>query len=125
MARTLRLFSLVAFLLFCLPVMRGQINRPPTPDRRPATRDPIGAMERQRDAQQQADRAKSIAIQKQRKEQLAELAKDIPRLTSLCQALQDRLKSTDLQNSLPSDLRKQSGELERLAHNINKKVRGL
>ncbi len=82
-------------------------------------------MERQRDAQQQADRAKAIAIQKQRKEQLAELAKELPRLTSLCQALQDRLKSTDLQNLLPADLRKQSGELEHLARDINKKVRGL
>src|SRR5712692_3641925 len=125
MFRSLPLLSLLALVLICPPATEGQINRPPTPDRRPATRDPVGAMERQRDAQQQADRAKSIAIQKQRQEQLAELAKDIPRLTSLCQALQDRLKSTDLQNSLPADLRKQSGELERLAHNINKKVRGL
>lgn len=120
MVRTLRLFSLVAFLLFSLPAMRGQLIRPPRDNRMPANRDTIGTLERQRDAQQKADRAKAIAIQRQRKEQLAELAKNLPQLATLCQALQDRLKSTDLQNSLPADLRKQSADLEHLPHDINR-----
>lgn len=125
MFRSLPILSLLALVLICPLATEGQINRPPRESRVPPSRDTIGALERQRDAQQRADRAKAMAIQKQRKEQLAELAKEIPRLTSLCQALQERLNSTDLQNSLPADLRKQSGELEHLARDINRKVRGL
>jgi hypothetical protein len=82
-------------------------------------------MDKQKEAERQAQLSKKDVARQQRQAQLTELAGELPRLRTLCQGLQERLNSTDLQNSLPVELRKQSAELERLARQINKQVRGL
>ena len=125
MTLSLPALSLVAFLALCLPVAGGQTShRGPDPRVR-STPDVFETMDKQRQGERRPEPAKADAARQQRQVQATEVAKDLHRLSTLTQALQERLKSTDLQNSLPADLRKQSGELERLAHNINKKVRGL
>ncbi len=69
--------------------------------------------------------ARQAAERKQRQAELAQLADEVPRLIGLAHDLQERLKSTDLDTTLPIDLRQQGQKLERLAREINKRIRGL
>lgn len=125
MALSLPALSLVAFLALCLPVAGGQTShRGPNPRTR-SIPDVFETMDKQRQGERRPEPTKADAVRQQRHGQAVALAEDLLQLRALTQELQERLNSTDLQNSLPADLRKQSAELERLARDINKKVRGL
>ncbi len=125
MAHSFRAYSLAAFLVLYLSFAAGQTSRrSPLPRAAPDTK-VFDTIEKQQEGDRRAELAKSEAARQQRHVQAADLAKDLLRLRTLTQALQERLNSTDLRNSLPADLRKQSAALEHLARDINRKVRSL
>jgi hypothetical protein len=65
------------------------------------------------------------ALEQQRKADLDQLQRELPRLISLAQDLQDRMKSLDPNAVLPADLRTETKQLEELAHKIQKRIGNL
>lgn len=73
---------------------------------------------------EKASRA-AAAAREQRLARLADLGRELPRVIELAETSQKRLNETDLGATVPADLGQQARELERVAHQIHKRIRSL
>jgi hypothetical protein len=94
----------------------------PKPPSRP---NPFEQLEKEAAESPQNDRARLASARERRKVNCAELSRELPQLVEIAQNLQKRLEATDLNATAPVDLQKQANDLERLARQIHKRVRGL
>lgn len=122
-------------LLVAALLLTSLLAFPQSSSRRPRTAprsDPTAvfdSLEQQREhdvRQQQREKlAREAAARQQRQAERAHLAEELPRLIGLAQQLQTQLNSTDLDTTLPADLEQQAQQLEQLARQVRKRIRGL
>ncbi len=91
----------------------------------PSQPNPFEQLEKQAAESQKDDRARLAAAREQRKASRAELNRELPRLIEVAQNLQKQLNATDLETALPADLERQAKQLEQVARQIHKRIRGL
>ncbi len=95
---------------------------PPKPPEQP---NPFEQLEKEAAESPKTDRARLTAAREQRKANRAELNRELPRLIELAQNLQKQLNATNLETALPADLERQAKQLEQVARQIHKRIRGL
>ena len=94
----------------------------PKPSRGPNVFD---LLEKQETESPKEQSARQTAARHQRSANLAELKRELPRLSELAQNLENRLNATDLETALPAELEQGAKELEQVARRIHKHIGNL